>query len=186
MMTFTNPLVEFYFNLLSLIFKPLVYTFSDIIYEFDSIYLHEKQHVCEDIQSLFNHKSRSDEAYYKHLKSDSTYHFNKYIQHPVEILANIQQLAYYLHLIRPQGTIDTTRFINFFIRYREYKYACSFKRTELNKFHVLFAPKKKHNVYWYKLLFRLINFKFYQLYKRPILINIGLCLNYLEKILTVK
>ena len=177
LITLTSPLSELYFNLLSLINKPLLYVFKDVIYEFDSIYLHERQHAHDDIQTLVSNKTRANDAYYRHLKSSSTYHFNRYVEHPAEILANVQQIVYYLHQIKPCGNIDATRIIKFFMRYKEYKHACSFRRVELNKFYVLFAPGKRHDKKWYRLMLRLINFKFYVLYRRNIIRNINKCLD---------
>lgn len=184
--TLTSPLSEFYLDLLSLINRPLVYVFRDVVHEFDSVYLHEKQHVHDDILSLVSNKTRANDAYYKHLQESSTYHFNRYVEHPAELLANIQQIVYYLHYIRPNGTIDATRLLKFFIRYKEYKYACSFKRVEVNKFSVLFARGKRHDKQWYRLLLRLINFKYYQHYRHTILCNVDQCILNLESILAIK
>lgn len=176
--TFTNPSIEFITSLYCMMHKPCIYTIKDIIYEFDSIYMHELQHICDDVSFMHHGLSRADDRYVSLLKSNSSRAFNNYLHHPVEIAANIQQLAYYLHYLKPRGTIDALRFYKFFQKYKPSKYDTSFRHSELSKFHVLFNNKtKKHTPKWYNFLFRLLNFKYYQLYKRPILTNIKMCVD---------
>jgi len=178
----TNPGIEFYLNSLGLMHRSLLYIFKDTIYECDSIYMHERQHIAEDVLCVCTGRTRDNNNYKKILKGTSNFYFNKYVHHPVEIAANIQQLVYYLHTIRPTTTIDASRFLLFFLKYKEYKFACSFRKTELNKFKLLFAKRKAHDKRWYRLIFKLINIKYFQLYKRLILTDVKKCLDNLESI----
>jgi len=176
--TFTNPSIEFVTSLYCMLHKPCVYTLRDIIYEFDSIYMHELQHICDDVSFMHHGFSRADDRYISLLKSNSTRAFNNYLHHPVEIAANIQQLAYYLHYLKPCGTIDAYRFYSFFQKFKPSKFDSSFRHAELSKFRILFNNKsKKHTSRWYHFLFRLLNFKYYQLYKKIILTDIKKCID---------
>lgn len=180
--TFTNPGIEILLNTFSQYKKTLLNSFRDTLYTFDSIFLHELQHAVEDSSFLINNKTRTDDYYYKTLRNNSDYFYKKYVQHPAELLANIVQIVYYLNYIRPCGVIDAYRFYNFFRKLRSTRYMCSFKKAELKKFQLLLNRDKSDSTRWYRFIFKLINFKFYAMYRRSILVNISECL----KKLTIK
>jgi len=175
--TFSNPCVEFYMSMLCMLNKTPLYCLKDVMFELDSIYIHEKQHVYDDVIYKTIDTSRSDAYYNKILKKDSDFYYSKYLHHPVELAANMQQLAFLLHMLRPSGTIDATRFLNFFKKYKISKYSRSFLQSEVCKYKVLFSRNKNHTKYWFKFMFKLLNMKYYQLYGRNILVNVNQCIS---------
>jgi len=175
--TFTNPCIEFYVNMLSLYSRPLVYIFKNVVYEYDSIFMHELQHAKDDVLYKLRDKTRTNEYYSKILRKRSDYYFKRYVTHPVELVANIQQIAYYIHTISPKKSIDAIRFYRFFQQYKHYKYACTFKRTEINKYLLLFKHNKEHRKQWFVYVFKLLNFKYIHLYGTVALHNVKECLN---------
>lgn len=169
-----SPGIELYIGMICMQNRSSLYIIKDTIYEFDSVYMHERQHVAEDIYFKYAGKSRSNDYYIKVLEKTSTFYFNKYIHHPVELPANMQQLAYYLNMLKPRGCIDARRFFNTLQKLKTVKRPNSFKHSELNKYKVLFDIKaKKHTPHWYRFMFKLLNKKFYQLYGRSIISNIS-------------
>jgi len=175
--TFTNPCIEFYLNMLSLYNRTLVYIFKNVVYEYDSIFMHEIQHTKDDVLYKLKDKTRADEYYSKILRKQTDYYFKRYVMHPVEVVANIQQIAYYLHTISPNRSIDATRFYKFFQQYKLYKYACTFRRIELNKFYLIFKKNKTNNKRWFRYIFKLLNYKYLHLYGRVALCNVQKCLD---------
>jgi hypothetical protein len=166
--------VEFYASMLFLPKHSIKYILKDILFQMDSIYHHEQQHVLDDVNTKILGSFRADDYYYKILERNTSYYYNRYLHHPAEQAANMRQLAFLLHYMRPKNTkICAVRFYNFFQRYKAPRYATSFKESEVCKYSTLFKATKKHTKHWYVFMFKLLNMKYYQLYGCSILKNIN-------------
>lgn len=166
--------IEFYASLLFLPSRSLKYIFKDTLFQMDSVYHHEQQHVLDDVNTKILGNFRADDYYYKILERSTSYYYNRYLHHPAEQAANMRQLAFLIHYVRPNNTlICAVRFYNFFQRYKAPRYATSFKESEICKYSTLFRATKKHTKHWYIFMFKLLNMKYYQLYGVSILKNIN-------------